>query len=47
MLAKFDAIRNAPLPPDEALPDLTPKQLKCIEAFELRVQIRAEQRHLA
>lgn len=43
MLAKMDAIRNAPLPPDEELPELTEKQLNNIEAFELRAQLRLEQ----
>lgn len=36
MLAKLEAIRNTPLPPDDELPELTPKQLERIEAFELR-----------
>lgn len=36
MREKFDAIRNAPLPPDDELPELTAKQLDRIEAFELR-----------
>lgn len=43
MLAKMDAIRNAPLPPDNDLPELTQKQLERIEAFELRAQMRIEQ----
>ena len=43
MLAKLEAIRNAPLLPDDELPALTPKQLDRIEAFELRAQMRAEQ----
>lgn len=43
MLAKLEAIRNMPLPPDDELPELTPKQLQHIEAFELRAQMRAEQ----
>lgn len=43
MLAKMDAIRNTPLPPDEELPELTEKQLNNIEAFELRAQLRLEQ----
>lgn len=33
---RLDAIRNAPLPPDEELPALTQKHLERIEAFELR-----------
>ena len=43
MLAKLAAIRNTPLPPDDGLPEITPKQLQRIEAFELRAQLRAEQ----
>lgn len=43
MLAKLEAIRNAPLPPDDELAELTPKQLQHIEAFDLRAQLRAEQ----
>ncbi len=43
MRAKLDAIRNAPRPPDHMLPELTPKQLERIEAFELHAQFRREQ----
>lgn len=43
MLAKFDAIRNAPQPPDQSLSELSPKQLERIEAFELRAQLHREQ----
>jgi len=43
LLAKLEAIRNAPLPPDDELTQLTPKQLQRIEAFELRAQLRVEQ----
>lgn len=43
MLARFEAIRNAPLPPDDELPPLTPKQIERIEAFELRAQLREDQ----
>ena len=43
MLAKLEAIRNAPLPPDDQLPEVTPKQLERIEAFELCAQYREEQ----
>ena len=51
MLDKLDAVRNAPLPPDQAsdafshdaLPELTAKQLERIEAFELRAQMREQQ----
>ena len=36
MRDKLDAIRDAPLPPDDELPELTEKQLERIEAFALR-----------
>ena len=36
MREQLDAIRNAPLPSDESLPELTPKQIDRINAFELR-----------
>ncbi|MEO5344035.1 MAG: hypothetical protein H7842_11995 [Gammaproteobacteria bacterium SHHR-1] len=36
MREKLDAIRNAPLPPDDELPDLTEKQLNRMAAFDLR-----------
>lgn len=36
MRERLDAIQDAPLPPDDTLPDLTQKQLDRIEAFELR-----------
>lgn len=36
MRDKLDAIRNAPLPPDDELPELTAKQRERIEAFTLR-----------
>ena len=36
MRERLDAVRDAPLPPDDALPDLTPKQIDRIKAFELR-----------
>ncbi len=36
MRDKLDAIRNAPLPPDDELPELTEKQQGRISAFELR-----------
>lgn len=36
MREKFDAILNAPLPPDDELPELTEKQMERIAAFELR-----------
>jgi hypothetical protein len=40
MRARFDAILQAPPPPDEELPELTPKQLERIAAFELRDEIK-------
>lgn len=43
MLDKFEVIRDALLPAGDALPDLTPRQLERIEAFELRAQMREEQ----
>ncbi len=36
MRERLDDIRNAPLPPDAELPELTEKQLERIAAFELR-----------
>ena len=43
MLSTFEAIRNAPLPPDDTLSGLTAKELERIDAFELRAQIRQQQ----
>jgi hypothetical protein len=43
MLAKFDAIRNAPRSAGQSISELSPKQLQRIEAFELRAQLRQEQ----
>jgi hypothetical protein len=40
MLARMAAIRNAPLSPDEDLPEFTQKQLERIEAFGLRDEIK-------
>jgi hypothetical protein len=40
MLARMEAIRKAPMPPDEALPEMTDKQRERIEAMELRDEIR-------
>lgn len=37
---RMNAIRNAPLPPDEELPELTEKQLERIEAAALRDEIK-------
>lgn len=39
-LARMEAIKNAPMPADEALPELTDKQLEHIEAFALRDEIK-------
>jgi hypothetical protein len=36
MRNRLDAIRNAPLPPDDELPELTAKQRERIAAFALR-----------
>lgn len=38
--ARLDAIMSAPLPPDEALPALTPRTLERIEALALREELR-------
>lgn len=43
MRTRLDAVRHAPLPPDEELPEITAKQLERIAAFELRAQMRIEQ----
>lgn len=43
MLKKFDAIRNAPLPPDDDLPELSPEYEDRIAAIELHAQKRQEQ----
>ena len=43
MRNRLDAVRHAPLPPDEELPQITTKQLDRIAAFELRAQMRIEQ----
>jgi predicted DNA-binding antitoxin AbrB/MazE fold protein len=36
MRERLDAIRNAPLPPDDELPELSGRQRQRIAAFELR-----------
>ena len=36
LLTRLDAIRNAPLPPDNELPEFTEKQRNRVEAFALR-----------
>lgn len=43
MRKRLDAVRLAPLPPDEELPEISAKQLERIAAFELRAQMRIEQ----
>ena len=47
MRNRIDAVRHAPLPPDEELPEITAKQLDSqldrTAAFELRAQMRTEQ----
>ena len=43
MLARLKAIRNAPFPSDDQLPEVTPRQSERMEAFELRAQSREEQ----
>ena len=40
LLARMEDIKNAPLPPDEDLPELTEKQRERIEAFSLRDEIK-------
>ena len=40
MRARMDAIRNAPVPADEKLPELTDKQLERLVAFALRHEIK-------
>ncbi len=36
LVARLDAIRNAPVPPDADQPPLTLKQIERLEAFSLR-----------
>ncbi len=43
MREKFDAIRNAPLPPDDELPELSPEYEDRWAAMELRAELRREQ----
>ena len=40
MLARMEAIKNAPVPADEELPELTEKQLERIAASALRDEIK-------
>ena len=37
---RLEAIRNAPTPPDEELPELTQRQVERLEAFALRDEIK-------
>ena len=43
MRKRLDAVRHAPLPPDDQLPPISAKTLERIEAFKLRAQMRIEQ----
>lgn len=43
MLEKYQAILNAPFPPDEDLPELNAEYQDRLEAIDLRAQIRQEQ----
>lgn len=43
MRQRMDAARCAPLPPDDEVPGITPKQFERMEAFELRAKMRREQ----
>lgn len=42
MRERLDRIRNAPLPPAEAIPPLTEKQKERMEAFSYREELRDE-----
>jgi len=39
-LARMEAIKNAPIPADETLPELTEKQMERLAAFALRDDIK-------
>lgn len=39
-LSRMEAIKNAPLPVDENIPELTERQLERVEAFALRDEIK-------
>ena len=41
MLERMEAVRNAPLPAEEDIPELTPKQRDRIGAAALRAEIKA------
>jgi hypothetical protein len=43
MLAQYESILNAPLPPDEDLPELSVEYQGRLEAIDLLAQIRNEQ----
>lgn len=43
MLAQYESILNAPLPPDQNLPELSAEYQERLEAIDLRAQIRQEQ----
>ena len=43
MLQQYEAILNAPLPPDVVLPELGAEYQERLEAIDLRAQIRKEQ----
>jgi hypothetical protein len=43
MLQQYEAILNAPLPPDADLPELSAEYQERLEAIDLRAQIRKEQ----
>jgi len=43
MLDKYQAILNAPMPPDDELPQLPVKFQDRMDAIELRAQLRTEQ----
>lgn len=43
MLDKYAAILNAPMPSDDALPELSAEYAERLQAIDLRTQIRQEQ----
>lgn len=45
MLDKFEAVRDAPLPPDDELPEVKAKHLERMDAYALREQMRNQQGH--
>jgi len=44
---RFEAIRNAPHPPGNTVPELTKKQMERTEAFAWRDEVRKERGHTA